>query len=108
MEASGSIAWRVRVENPCVKKCVTAVGPKTSHPDISTGVRLCVGSQMAEGLSSQDSGVEVVTSFSACAACVPFSCRIRATIDYSDTHCLIGMPGLKKIATRKLITAIVD
>ncbi len=41
------------VENPSVKKCVTALGAEPPHPDVCSGIRVGVGGVVPEGFTRQ-------------------------------------------------------
>ena len=53
LERLGPVASRVGVEYPGIKKCVTALGPEPSHPDVCSGIRVSVGGWVPEGFSCQ-------------------------------------------------------
>ena len=53
LEAFGLIAWCLGIKHPCIKECIATIGPKATHSNVSTGIRLYIGSLVAEGLSGQ-------------------------------------------------------
>ena len=53
LQTPGPIASRVRIENPCVKKCAFAVFPEAAYSEVGTNIRFSVDALVMEGLACQ-------------------------------------------------------